>query len=124
MPLAVGGGVDPVRALAVGALVAVLATAYESVSVHGLDNLLVPFGTMLFLDRYLDARRGSSSALQALLIVAICAGTAALRWRRPATGGGFAAFVAGGLHGARARWLDLDAAAGRASSRPSPRTSD
>lgn len=91
VPLAVGGGVDPVRALAVGALVAVLAAAYESVSVHGLDNLLVPFGTMLFLERYLPLGR-VELGLQALLIVAICAGTAALRWRRPATGGGFAAF--------------------------------
>ena len=92
IPLAAGMGVDPLRAIAVGVLVSVLAAAYESVSVHGLDNLLVPFGTLLFLDRYL-ALTWIELALQALLIVAIVATAAAVRWRRPATGGGGAAFV-------------------------------
>lgn len=92
VPLAVGMGVDPMRALAVGALVAALATAFESVSVHGLDNLLVPFGTLLFLDRYLPLE-WTALALQAALIVAISCVTVAIQWRRPATGGGGAAFV-------------------------------
>lgn len=92
IPLAGGLGVDPWRALAVGALVAALATAFESVSVHGLDNLLVPFGTLLFLDRYLTLE-WAALALQASLIVVIAAVTVAIQWRRPATGGGGAAFV-------------------------------
>ncbi|MCB0878990.1 MAG: hypothetical protein KDC46_08420 [Thermoleophilia bacterium] len=92
VPLAVGMGVDPARAIAVGILVSVLATAYESVSVHGLDNLLVPFGTLLFLDRYL-AMPWSTLALQGVLLVAITSTATAIRWRRPATGGGVAAFV-------------------------------
>jgi phytol kinase len=92
VPLAGGLGVAPLHALAVGVLVAALATAYESVSVHGLDNLLVPFGTLLFLDRYLGLS-WLHLGLQAGLIVAICGATAAIRWRRPATGGGVAAFV-------------------------------
>jgi phytol kinase len=92
LPLALGLGVDPLRALAVGLLVSVLATAYESVSVHGLDNILVPFGTLLFLDRYLDLP-WTQLAFQALLIAAIISVAMALRWRRPATGGGGAAFA-------------------------------
>jgi len=92
VPLAVGLGVDPLRAIAVGLLVSVLATAYESVSVHGLDNLLVPFGTLLFLDRYLDLS-WTDLALQSLLIGAIAATAFAIQWRRPATGGGGAAFA-------------------------------
>lgn len=92
VPLAVGMGVDPLRALAVGLLVSALSTAYESVSVHGLDNLLVPFGTLLFLDRYLELA-WIDLGLQALLIAAIAATAFAIQWRRPATGGGAAAFV-------------------------------
>lgn len=92
VPLAGGLGIDPWRALAVGALVAVLATAFESVSVHGLDNLLVPFGTLLFLDRYLHLE-WSALALQGALILAIASVTVAIQWRRPATGGAGAAFV-------------------------------
>ncbi len=92
IPLAFGMGVDPVRAIAVGVLVSALATAYESVSVHGLDNLLVPFGTLLFLDRYLDLS-WAELGLQALLIGAIAVSAFAIQWRRPATGGGVAAFV-------------------------------
>lgn len=92
VPLAVGMGVDPLRALAVGLLVSTLSTAYESVSVHGLDNLLVPFGTLLFLDRYL-ALTWTELALQASLIVAISATAVAIQWQRPATGGGGVAFV-------------------------------
>jgi phytol kinase len=92
VPLAIGLGVDPVRAIAVGLLVSALATAFESVSVHGLDNLLVPFGTLLFLDRFLPMA-WTELALQTLLIVGIVAITVALRWRRPATGGGGVAFV-------------------------------
>src|SRR5690606_36311 len=74
------------------ALVSVLATAYESVSVHGLDNLLVPFGTLLFLDRYLGVG-WAELGLQALLIAAITVAATIVVWRRPATGGGIAAFV-------------------------------
>jgi dolichol kinase len=92
IPLAGGLGVDPLRALAVGALCAALATAYESVSVHGLDNLLVPFGTLLFLDRYLELSWVELS-LQAALLCAVTAFTIAVQWRRPATGGGAAAFT-------------------------------
>ena len=92
IPLAGGLGVDPLRALAVGTLVALLATAYESVSVHGLDNLLVPFGTLLFLDRYLELGWVELS-LQASLLCAVTAFTIAVQWRRPATGGGGAAFT-------------------------------
>ncbi len=92
MPVAVGMGVDPLRALAVGVLVSALSTAYESVSVHGLDNLLVPFGTLLFLDRYLTLS-WADLGLQAALITAIAASAFAIQWRRPATGGGGAAFV-------------------------------
>jgi dolichol kinase len=92
VPLAGGLGVDPLRALAVGALVATLATAYESVSVHGLDNLLVPFGTLLFLDRYLELS-WVELGLQAALLVAVTVFTIAVQWRRPATGGGGAAFT-------------------------------
>lgn len=92
VPLAIGLGVDPARAIAVGLLVSALATAFESVSVHGLDNLLVPFGTLLFLDRFLPMA-WTELALQALLIVAIVGIAIALQWRRPATGGSGAAFV-------------------------------
>lgn len=92
VPLTVGLEVDPLRALAVGVLVSLLATAYEAVSVHGLDNLLVPFGTLLFLDRYLELT-WLELGLQGALIVAIVTTTTAIRWRRPATGGGGAAFA-------------------------------
>ena len=92
MPLAIGMGVDPLRALAVGLLVSALSTAYESVSVHGLDNLLVPFGTLLFLERYLELS-WTDLGLQASLIAAIAATAVAIQWRRPATGGAGAAFV-------------------------------
>lgn len=92
VPLAVGLGVDPLRAIAVGVLVSLLATAYESVSVHGLDNLLVPFGTLLFLDRYLELP-WRELVMQALLILAVTSVAVAMQWRRPATGGGVAAFV-------------------------------
>jgi dolichol kinase len=92
VPLTVGLGVDPLHAIAVGLLVSTLATAYESVSVHGLDNLLVPFGTLLFLDRYLELS-WQQLALQTALILAIIAATVAVRWQRPATGGGGAAFA-------------------------------
>lgn len=92
VPLVYGMDVDPLRALAVGLLVSALATSYEAVSVHGLDNLLVPFGTLLFLDRYLDLP-WQQLALQCVLILAIIAVTVAVRWQRPATGGGGAAFA-------------------------------
>ncbi|MCW2923940.1 MAG: phosphatidate cytidylyltransferase, partial [Thermoleophilia bacterium] len=92
LPLAFGLHVDPLRAVFVGVLVSVLATAYESVSVHGLDNLLVPFGTLLFLDRFLDLE-WSALGLQAVLFVGTFAFASAVRWRRPATGGGVVAFT-------------------------------
>ncbi|MCW2928268.1 MAG: dolichol kinase [Thermoleophilia bacterium] len=92
VPLTFGMDVDPLRALAVGLLVSLLATAYESVSVHGLDNLLVPFGTLLFLDRYLELS-WQALGMQTLLIVAIVGSATAIRWRKPGTGGGAATFV-------------------------------
>lgn len=91
-PLTLGLGVPIGEALGVGVMVAALATAYESVSVHGLDNVLVPLGTLLLLDHYL-ALDAAQLALQAALILAIIGATLALRWRRPATAGGGVAFV-------------------------------
>lgn len=92
IPLTAGLGADPLHAAFVTMLVAALATAYESVSVHGLDNLLVPFGTLLFLDRYIGMD-AVALALQSGLLVVIFALATVIRWRRPATGGGIASFV-------------------------------
>lgn len=91
-PLAFGQMTSPWKALAVGLLVSALATMYEAVSVHGIDNLLVPFGTLMFLD-YLIPLTGSQLALQAFVIISICVTGLILRWHRPVTGGSGAAYV-------------------------------
>lgn len=92
VPLATGLGQPPLHALAVAMLVAVVATAYEGVSVGGLDNLLVPFGTLLFFQHFVD-QSWLQLGLHAVAMLAVAVGGVSLRWRRPATGGGYAAFT-------------------------------
>ncbi|MEO6867063.1 MAG: hypothetical protein ABI200_03500 [Gaiellales bacterium] len=92
LPLTIGMDVPVLHALSVAALVSLIAMAFEAVSVHGLDNLLVPMGTLLFLERFLPLD-GRQLAMHALVLVAVTSCALVIGWRRPATGGGIASFV-------------------------------
>lgn len=92
VPLIVGMSMDPLRALVVALLVSVVVTAYEAVSVHGLDNVLVPMGAYLFLERF-DDMSWPDLGTQAALIAGIFGVSLTLRARHPVSGGGFVAFL-------------------------------
>ena len=67
--------------------VAITATLLETVSVAGLDNLLVPFGTLFVLHHVLDMS-AAELVLQLGLIAACAAGVIVLTYRRMSTVGG------------------------------------
>ena len=87
-----GSGAPVGRTLVVAVLLAVLTTALEGMSTHGFDNLLVPLGTLLYLDRF-ERLDMTGLAVHAALIVLTLAVTTLLRFRRDATGGAVLAFA-------------------------------
>lgn len=91
--LCVAGGVALTHTTPIGQLlllstaVAITATLLETVSVAGLDNLLVPFGTLFVLHHLVDMSAGELG-VQLLLLAACAAGVVGVTYRRLSTVGG------------------------------------
>jgi len=66
---------------------ALAVTMLETVSVYGLDNFLVPFGTLFFL-HFLTPLSVADLAGQFVLLAACTGGVMAISWRKCSTAGG------------------------------------
>lgn len=107
IPLLVSGIAGRTETLLISICVALAAAMLETVSVYGLDNLLVPFGTLFMLVHLLPM--STDEILLQLALLASCAvGTVIVSWRKCSTAGGtvslllagFAIWTTGG-----ARWI-------------------
>lgn len=92
VPLLLAGTTGRAETLLISLVIALLAAMLETVSMYGLDNLLVPFGVLFMLERFSDL--GVSSLLLRLGILALCAGIGlVMAWRKPNTMGAAVALV-------------------------------
>jgi len=105
IPLALHQDALPLVAIiAIPLLIALFVTAVEGISGHGLDNLLIPFGSWLLLDYYLELE--TAALLIRVVVLLAIAALLTITARKSAFDGGallaaalfgFGAFTLGGL---------------------------
>jgi phytol kinase len=92
VPLLLITDIGRAECLLVSLIVALLSAMLETISVYGIDNVLVPFGVLFMLERIDDAT--VDALVIRLVVVSLCAAIVALATRRkPSTAGGAVALV-------------------------------
>lgn len=87
VPLLLDGTTGRTETLLLSVIIALLAALLETVSVFGLDNLLVPFGVLFILER-IDHLDVDQLLLRMALLIACTLIVWLLTWHKPSTAGG------------------------------------
>lgn len=92
VPLLLGNVTGRAETLLVSIIIALLAALLETISVYGLDNLIVPFGVLFVLER-IDHLPVGDLLLRLVLLSACAAIVTAINWRKQGTAGGLVSLL-------------------------------